>query len=74
MSSDDKAFMRTFSGIIVGLVIVTILIIVIALNSDSGPVEDNNPSRVAMADERTAPMGEVRTEMPAELDEIDGRN
>jgi cytochrome c5 len=66
MSSDDKVFMKRFSGIIVGLVIVTILIIVIANFSDPGPTEDTNPSRVAMANERTLPVGDVRTELPAQ--------
>ncbi len=66
MSNEDKIFMKRFSGIIVGLVIVTILIIVIANFSQPEPGEDTNPSRVAMANERTAPVGAVRTEMPAE--------
>ncbi|NND43888.1 MAG: cytochrome c5 family protein, partial [Xanthomonadales bacterium] len=50
-------------GIIVGLVIVTILIIVIAVGYDnSDPTA--NPSRAAMAAERVAPVGAVRTELP----------
>ncbi len=63
-NQDDKLFMKRFSGIIVGLVIVAVLLIVIASFSDSAPEEDNNPSRIALADERTAPVGAVRTRMP----------
>ena len=69
MGDSDKIFMKRFSGIIVGLVIVTILIIVIAVNTRDGGNEDNNPSRVAMANERTLPVGAVRTEMPAPVEE-----
>lgn len=65
MGDSDKVFMKRFSGIIAGLVIVTILIIVIAVNSDDNTGEDSNPSRVAMANERTKPVGAVRTELLA---------
>ena len=62
--NDDKVFMKRFSGIIAGLVIVTILIIVIAVGYDrTDPLA--NPSRVALAEERIKPAGSVRTELPA---------
>ena len=62
---DDKAFLKRFSGIIVGLVIVTILIIIISVgNKRLEP--GTNPSRAALAIERVAPVGSVRTELPAE--------
>ncbi|NNE04201.1 MAG: cytochrome c5 family protein [Xanthomonadales bacterium] len=56
--------MKRFSGIIVGLVIVTILIIVIAVGYDNtDPLA--NPSRAAKAAERIQPVASVRTELPA---------
>lgn len=61
--NDDKVFMKRFSGIIAGLMIVTILIIVIAVGYDrTDPLA--NPSRVAMAAERVKPVASVRTELP----------
>jgi cytochrome c5 len=62
---DDKTFMKRFSGVIVGLVIVTIVIIVIAVRQDGGDT-DANPSKATIAAERVAPVGDVRTELPAE--------
>jgi cytochrome c5 len=58
---DDKTFMKRFSGVIVGLVIVTIVIIVIAVRQDGGD-ENANPSKATIAAERVAPVGDVRTE------------
>lgn len=65
-NQDDRVFMKRFSGIIVGLVIVAALLIVIASFSEMVPEEGANPSRVAEAGKRTAPVGAVRTELPAE--------
>jgi cytochrome c5 len=61
---DDKVFLKRFSGIIAGLVIVTILIIIIAVGNDSQE-EGNNPSREALAEQRIQPVGNVRTSLPA---------
>lgn len=61
---DDKVFLKRFSGIIVGLVIVAVILIVVANFGESDPEADTNPSRVAMANERTTPVGAVRTELP----------
>ncbi|MDX1460257.1 MAG: c-type cytochrome [Xanthomonadales bacterium] len=61
---DDKVFLKRFSGIITGLVIVTILIIIIAIGYDSYD-PDANPSRAAMAAERVQPVAGVRTELLA---------
>lgn len=60
---DDKVFLKRFSGIIAGLVIVTILIIIIALGNDT---EDpgSNPSKAILAEKRVAPVSGVRTEIP----------
>jgi cytochrome c5 len=60
---DDRIFMKRFSGVIVGLVIVTILIIVIAVGYDNTD-PDANPSKAALAAERVEPIGAVRTELP----------
>jgi len=60
---DDRIFMKRFSGIIVGLIIVTVLIIVIAVGTDNTE-PGANPSRAALAEERVAPVGAVRTELP----------
>lgn len=65
-NQDDKAFLRRFSGIIGGLVVFTIIIIVIANTETPPPTDDENPSRITMADERTRPVGAVRTELPAD--------
>ena len=62
---DDKTFMKRFSGVIVGLVIVTIVIIVIAVRQDGGDA-DGNPSKATLAAERVAPVGEARTEPAGE--------
>ncbi|MFT5140601.1 MAG: cytochrome c5 [Lysobacterales bacterium] len=61
---DDKVFIKRFSGIIAGLVIVTILIIIIAVGNDQ--LEPGlNPSHAIMAEQRVAPAGAVRTELPS---------
>ncbi len=59
---DDSIFIRRFSGIIAGLVIVTILIIIISVGTDS-PEPGANPSREILAAERVAPVAGVRTEL-----------
>jgi cytochrome c5 len=43
-----------------------VIIIVIANTETPDLVEDDNPSRLTLADQRTRPIGEVRTEVPAE--------
>jgi cytochrome c5 len=59
--TDDRAFIRRFSGIIVGLVILTVVIIALALSMRSPPDSDANPSRRTLAEERIAPVAGVRT-------------
>jgi cytochrome c5 len=61
---DDKLFMKRFSGIIAGLVIVTILIIVIATFNRKPQDPADNPSRLVLTEQRVAPVGAVRTELP----------
>ena len=60
---DDSIFIKRFSGIIAGLVIVTILIIVISVATDSSE-PGANPSREILAAERVAPVAGVRTQLP----------
>jgi cytochrome c5 len=59
---DDKTFIRRFSGIIIGLVVFTILIIMLAVNFQSPADPDvDNPSQGILAAERSAPIAAVRT-------------
>lgn len=60
-NQEDKAFMKTFGLIILSLVLFTFVIIFIANFTAGEPVEDSNPSRTALAFERTSPIGNVRT-------------
>lgn len=60
--ADDKTFIRRFSGIIIGLVIFTVLIIVLAVGFQNEPnPEIDNPSQARLAEERIAPVATVRT-------------
>jgi len=54
--------MKTFSAIIIGLILFTFTIIFIANFTAREPVEDRNPSRTSLAAERIAPVGAVRTD------------
>ncbi len=65
MGDSDKVFMQRFSGIIAGLIIVTVLLIVIATFNEKPEELDENPSRLALATARIQPVGAVRTELPA---------
>jgi cytochrome c5 len=59
--SEDKAFIRKFSGIIIGLLLLTIILIFVArsLHTESG--EDANPSQKIIAEERIKPVSAVHT-------------
>lgn len=57
---DDRVFIRRFSGVILGLVGVTVAIIVLAVSLRSEPEPGANPSQVRFADERIAPVAAVR--------------
>ncbi len=59
--ADDKTFIRRFSVIIVGLVIFTVLIIMLATTFQSPPDPADNPSQLTLAEERIAPVAGVRT-------------
>lgn len=62
---EDKLFMKRFSAVIAALVVVTIVIIFLASTHEQEPDPLTNPSRLALAAERVAPVGDVRTELPA---------
>jgi cytochrome c5 len=59
--TDDRAFIRRFSGIILGLVAVTVIIIVLALSLRDEPDPSANPSQQRFTEERIAPVAAVRT-------------
>ncbi|HLF30469.1 MAG TPA: c-type cytochrome [Xanthomonadales bacterium] len=57
--SDDRAFIRKFSGIILGLIALTAIILALAFSLRSTPDPDANPSQVRLAEERIAPVAGV---------------
>jgi cytochrome c5 len=57
--SDDRTFIRKFSGIILGLVGITVLIIVLAVSMRNPPDPSHNPSQVLLTEERIAPVAGV---------------
>ena len=61
MSQDDQTFIRRFSGIIIGLVVFTVLIIVLAVSFQGQPDPADNPSQMTLAAERIKPVAAVRT-------------
>ncbi len=63
MGDTDDIFLKRFSGVIAILVGITIVILIIAGRNVVTPDEAANPSRVALANDRTLPVGAVRTEV-----------
>lgn len=66
--ADDKTFLKRFSSIILGLVIFTVLIIVLAVSFQNPSDPADNPSQLTLAGERVAPVAAVNTgdyEQPA---------
>jgi cytochrome c5 len=59
--SEDRSFIRKFSGIIVGLVLLTIILIFVARSLQIESDVDANPSQKAIAEQRVAPVSDVRT-------------
>lgn len=58
--ADDKTFIRRFSGIVLGLVIFTVVIIALAVSFRAPKNPEDNPSQQALAVERIAPVAAVR--------------
>jgi len=59
--SEDHNFIRQFSGIIIGLVLLTITLIFLARSLQFEPDVDVNPSQKALAEKRISPVSGVRT-------------
>ena len=62
---EDKLFMKRFSAVIGVMVAITVVIMIIAVSHEPAEDPTRNPSKLALAAERVAPMGAVRTEMPS---------
>ena len=62
---EDKLFMKRFSLVIGILVAITVVIMILASTYQKEPDPSENPSKLALAADRVAPVGAVRTEMPA---------
>lgn len=61
MGDTDDIFLKRFSMVIAVLVGITIAILIIASSMSYEETDDTNPSRVALANDRTLPVGAVRT-------------
>ena len=59
--SEDHNFIRQFSGIIIGLVLLTIILIFVARSLKFESDVDDNPSQKVIAEERISPVSGVRT-------------
>lgn len=59
--NDDRTFLRRFSGIIIGLLVVTGFIIALAFSLRSTPDPEANPSQIRLTEQRIAPVAGVRT-------------
>ena len=57
--TDDRAFVKKFSSIILGLIGITALIIVLAVNMRHTPDPSANPSQTLLAEQRIAPVAGV---------------
>jgi cytochrome c5 len=58
--SDDRTFMRKFGGIVLGLMLITVVIIILARSLQDEPAGNLNPSHQALAEKRIAPVSAVR--------------
>lgn len=56
----DSAFLRQFSGVIAGFMVLTVALIFLARYIQPDPAEDANPSQAVMAEKRIQPVGAVR--------------
>lgn len=56
---DDKVFVKHFSGILIGLVVFTIVIAILAYSIHKQLTPSDNPSKIAAAEERIAPVSGV---------------
>lgn len=57
----DRAFMRQFSGVIAGFMVLTVALVFLARHMQPESDGSKNPNRVALAQMNTAPVGAVRS-------------
>ena len=84
---DDRAFLRQFSGVIAGFMLLTVALIFLARYMEPDPDADATPGQMILAEQRIAPVGAVRSgeegtaalaaaqapaAAPAEAAEVDG--
>jgi cytochrome c5 len=60
-NKSDSAFMRQFSGVIVGFMLLTVALIFLARYMQPESDIDNNPNKAILAEQYTAPVGAVRS-------------
>lgn len=58
---EDRAFLRQFSGVIVGFMLLTVALIFLARYMQPELEGDQNPSQAILAEKRIAPVGAVRS-------------
>jgi cytochrome c5 len=58
--TDDRTFMRRFGGIIIGLMLLTVVIIILARSLQDESTDTLNPSHQALAEKRISPVSDVR--------------
>jgi len=58
--SKDKAFILKFSGIILGFIVLTVVLVFVARSMQGEPDSDANPSQVFLEEKRIQPVSNVR--------------
>lgn len=58
---EDRAFLRQFSGVIAGFMLLTVALIFLARHMQPEPNADANPSQGVLAEQRIAPVSAVRS-------------
>ena len=58
--TDDRTFMRKFGGIIIGLMLITVVIFILANSLQDEPSGSANPSHQVLAEKRISPVSGVR--------------
>lgn len=58
--TDDRTFMRKFGGIIIGLMLITVVIFILASSLQDEPSGNANPSHQLLAEKRISPVSGVR--------------
>lgn len=58
---EDRAFLRQFSGVIAGFMLLTVALIFLARYMEPDPDADATPGQMILAEQRIAPVGAVRS-------------